>query len=840
MEVAFGAPGIGPTWMSSANDLVTTALGPSRLWATVGFGILNEVYWPATGLPQIRDLGFIAAGEGGWFEVKRVNRYRISTPAPHLPLPCTVHEGEGYRLTLEFLPASLRDALLVSYRLEGDGLRLYPLLAPHLGGSGRGNSAWTGDGLYAVKGEQALCLLAGAGFARASAGYVGASDGWQDFAQHGQMTWQFARATDGNVALIGELEATEGVLALAFAETPQGARTLAASALAEGYAPIRARFVEGWERWASCLELPQAVSELERQARQSATVLKIHGDRTYPGAIVASLSVPWGNTSDDPGGYHLVWTRDAVEAGLALLAAGDRPSARRTLAYLAATQAPDGHWSQNFYPDGRPFWTGIQLDEVGFPILFAAKLRDLGEDESTLIGPMVQHAAAYLARAGPVSPQDRWEESPGASPFTLAVSIAALTAAATYWLDGAEREYALALADCWNERIEEWTYVAATELARTRSVAGYYVRIGPPAGVGGLRGSVEVANRGGETLPASALVGHLPPLRRRRLRRRRRRKPLRRQRHRPRLAAAGGRARPRCAPPRRTRRTVPGGDGAHDRAGRPDPRAGLGQRPDPRAHALPGQTDRQRDAARLGARRIPQAAPRPRDWQAHRAVRRGHRAPRAQAPSRCELVLAHGGAGRSLAARASARDRERRAVRPPLRLRRLAERRRASLDAARVHHARRPARAKRARGPRRTRLHPTVAARRLVGRSRPHGRAPGRAVAAFARATAAVNITRPRRFPYTRKSATGRGCYTPAAASCAERNSRSARFQFSSSLPASSDWDISWARAAICSSVTVSPSDEGACSVGSGCFATTFLSVRRDALLWSVEATRPK
>jgi hypothetical protein len=88
-----------------------------------------------------------------------------------------------------------------------------------------------------------------------------------------------------------------------------------------------------------------------------------------------------------------------------------------------------------------------------------------------------------------------------------------------------------------------------------------------------------------------------------------------------------------------------------DRAGRPDPRAGLGQRPDPRTSALPGQTDRQRDAARLGARRVPQAAPRPRDRQARRTARRGHRAPRAQTPSRCELVLAHGGAGRSFAVR---------------------------------------------------------------------------------------------------------------------------------------------------------------------------------------------
>jgi len=54
----FGTPGIPPTWSSSAKDLVTPALGPSRLWATLGHGIVNQVYWPATGQPRVRHLGF--------------------------------------------------------------------------------------------------------------------------------------------------------------------------------------------------------------------------------------------------------------------------------------------------------------------------------------------------------------------------------------------------------------------------------------------------------------------------------------------------------------------------------------------------------------------------------------------------------------------------------------------------------------------------------------------------------------------------------------------------------------------------------------------------------------
>ena len=70
--VAFGAPGIAPTWCSSDKDFVTTALGTSRLWASVGHGIVNEVYWPSTGTPQIRDLGFYLVGASGWIDLKRV------------------------------------------------------------------------------------------------------------------------------------------------------------------------------------------------------------------------------------------------------------------------------------------------------------------------------------------------------------------------------------------------------------------------------------------------------------------------------------------------------------------------------------------------------------------------------------------------------------------------------------------------------------------------------------------------------------------------------------------------------------------------------------------------
>ena len=223
--------------------------------------------------------------------------------------------------------------------------------------------------------------------------------------------------------------------------------------------------------------------------------------------MIASLSVPWGNTSDNHGGYHLVWMRDAVEAGLALLSVGQIDDARRMLAYAMATQRADGGWPQNGLPDGRAFWAGVQLDEVGFPILLAAKLDENGAlDGLEGVAAMILAAAGYLARNGPISPQDRWEENPGISPFTLGIEIVALVAAADH-LPAADRLYALSLADYWNERLEDWTYVESGAFIEEFGVEGHYVRIAPAMADGGLCGRVDVRNRVGEGVPAVSLIG---------------------------------------------------------------------------------------------------------------------------------------------------------------------------------------------------------------------------------------------------------------------------------------------------------------------------------------------
>jgi glucoamylase len=139
---------------------------------------------------------------------------------------------------------------------------------------------------------------------------------------------------------------------------------------------------EGWQARCSAAGAVQLhgpadlLEPIREQFATSAVVLRAHPDKTYPGAMVASLSVPWGDTGNERVGYHLVWPRDLVECAGALLAFGAESEAGDTLRYLIATQNEDGHWHQNQWLGGTTSWRGIQLDETAFPVLLAAALAD--------------------------------------------------------------------------------------------------------------------------------------------------------------------------------------------------------------------------------------------------------------------------------------------------------------------------------------------------------------------------------------------------------------------------------------------------------------------------------
>jgi len=497
-------PGLPPSWTSSAKDAVGTSAGSaSRVWFTIGGGVLTEAYFPTVDRPQIRDLQYLATdGETFFHEERRDLVAKVEALSGTAMGFRVVGEDRGgrYRLVKEVVTDPDRPSLLVRTHVEvapgvGRTLHLFALLAPHLGGVGGGNTGYavTVDGhlvLVARKGDDWLALGGHPAFVRGGAGYVGVNDGWTDLSRDHRLDWTYDCAHDGNIALTGEIDPTAGpehVLCLSFGASQDEAVATLLASLAVPFTAHRAKFLAQWDR-ALVHRRP-----LEAEAgddgvlyRRSLGVLLTHEDKTRAGAIVASLSIPWGDDKGDAvrGGYHLVWPRDLVHAATALLAAGDRTTPLRTLGNLAATQRPDGTWAQNAWVNGEATAAGIQLDQIAFPILLAWHLRRLDALDGFDPYPMILGAAGALMLAGPVTPQERWEEVSGVSPSTLAVMIAALTCASLY---AAERGFAATSAS-WQDRadgleanVEAWTVTTRGSLLP--GVPRHYIRILPsPAG----------------------------------------------------------------------------------------------------------------------------------------------------------------------------------------------------------------------------------------------------------------------------------------------------------------------------------------------------------------------
>jgi glucoamylase len=478
--------------------MVGTSLGTARVWFTIGRGIVNEVYYPRVDIPQLRDLGFIVAdGAGFWIELKELDDCTVECAEPGVPAVRIIHRHPRFTFTQRIVPEPSRDVLLIEIELQGDpGLRPYVLLAPHLGGTGHDNRAAVAYQhgrrmLWAQQGPFGLALAAvneqqRDAFDSCSAGYSGVSDGWHDFEHNGRMRWRYTRAGPGNVALTGALP-PRATLALGLATSQTAAATLAISALMQPFQLVWDQQCRDWREWLAGCRLPQVGEppsglprELVEQLHISAAVLRTHYDRTFRGAAVASLSVPWGEYAEERPGYHLVWPRDLVECAGAMLALGAEAEAREILRYLIATQRVDGSWFQNQWLGGKPFWTGVQLDEVAFPVLLAGTLADRDALDGIDVTDMVTRALGFIARTGPVSPQDRWEETSGVNAFTLTVCLAALVSGAR-WLSADGDAFALELADYWNARFDDWAAAYDTPLARINGVHGYYVRVAPPA-----------------------------------------------------------------------------------------------------------------------------------------------------------------------------------------------------------------------------------------------------------------------------------------------------------------------------------------------------------------------
>ena len=129
---------------------------------------------------------------------------------------------------------------------------------------------------------------------------------------------------------------TELTLALGFADSTAGAERVARDSLARVFARVAGDYRKQWHGYLDSVRRPPEFlsDRLRTQYQVAVMTIKAHEDKSFPGAFIASLTLPWGfavNADEGGGGYHFVWARDLYHQATAMLAAGDRAAADRAV-----------------------------------------------------------------------------------------------------------------------------------------------------------------------------------------------------------------------------------------------------------------------------------------------------------------------------------------------------------------------------------------------------------------------------------------------------------------------------------------------------------------------------
>ncbi|MBN2806946.1 MAG: hypothetical protein JXR22_09825, partial [Prolixibacteraceae bacterium] len=241
----------------------------------------------------------------------------------------------------------------------------------------------------------------------------------------------------------------------------------------------------------------------------SAMVLKAQEDKTHAGALIASLSNPWGETysAEKPStGYKAVWPRDFYQCAMAFLALGDEQTPLVSFEYLKKVQVREdtpgnkgvaGWFLQKTHVDGEIEWISIQLDQTAMPIVLGWKLWKAGilNDEKMIAWyhEMIKPAADFLTHGGtvdldwnkldvqpPRTQQERWEEQWGYSPSTIAAVITGLVSAADLAVlagDNATAQQYLAAADRYESTIESSMFTSKGYFNKGAANGKYFIRI---------------------------------------------------------------------------------------------------------------------------------------------------------------------------------------------------------------------------------------------------------------------------------------------------------------------------------------------------------------------------
>ena len=176
----------------------------------------------------------------------------------------------------------------------------------------------------------------------------------------------YATARDGNILQTGEFRSTRQAARRpspsrsASAQSTAEAETTARASLAQPFNAQLTAYQAGWHDYLAGLNpVPAALTgRLATQYNVAVMTVKAHEDKTYPGAFIASLTLPWGfsvSADEGGGGYHFIWARDLYQQATAH--AGRRgPAGGGPRGHLAVhpPAAGDGTFPQNSQVDGTP------------------------------------------------------------------------------------------------------------------------------------------------------------------------------------------------------------------------------------------------------------------------------------------------------------------------------------------------------------------------------------------------------------------------------------------------------------------------------------------------------
>ncbi len=524
-----GAPGGLSHFDLARKDCLGTARNTnSKIWYTVANGVLSDVYAPTIDTTNVETMQFLVS-DGRTFTDLQTRDMTYTVSADPTGMTCTVTstaKSGQYRLTTTYLTDAKRNSVVVHTKYTplakaAKGFRLYVRLDATVGGNGGGGTGnggadsavvdrSTGSAVpvsfdtvtttnaanrdYAV--PSYLALRADRPFGAVSSGFVGtASDGLSQLDGAHALSPQYDSATGGNVEQTAAIQLGRdgsATLALGFGTSQAAAIATAGATARTSLLQLLAQYESGWFRYDAGLHRPsRSLPGLNRAQQKaavkeyyvSANVLKASEDKTFPGAVVASMASPWGQavSAGDPantyfGSYREVFARDLYEAFTGLLTDGDISTARATTRFLLLQQQqPDGSMPRNSLLNGKaaPDSFNNQLDEDAYPILMALQ-SGLGGDNT--LWPHIKAAANFLISHGPASGPERWEEQSGYSPSTIAAEIAGLVAAGTIAKqhgDAASARVYLATADQYQRSIKGWSVTTNGPL----STDPYFIRL---------------------------------------------------------------------------------------------------------------------------------------------------------------------------------------------------------------------------------------------------------------------------------------------------------------------------------------------------------------------------